>query len=212
MCHFSGNGPDLPGSYGRTRGGDWPSLPVSGRNVGVLVRRWDIGYPKPNELLTTSCVTPKWSLEVSLSLFQDKLNLKEFDDPMNMEGDRVLKPYSAPSDFIDKLVVNFENFLEEVSTEELGKGQENILKEEKNEYVTSPYWPYHHPISTEIPQRKPQHSGIPEGTSSETKEQLSSVQSLGSEHLREEGEPNPYLKNSVMTREFVTSEKPQDEA
>uniref|UniRef100_A0A452TW10 Interleukin-31 receptor subunit alpha n=1 Tax=Ursus maritimus TaxID=29073 RepID=A0A452TW10_URSMA len=79
------------------------------KNVGGL----------PNELLTTSCV--------------DKLNLKEFDDPMNMEGDGALKPYSAPSDFIDKLVVNFENFLEEVSTEELGKGQENILKDEKNE-------------------------------------------------------------------------------
>uniref|UniRef100_A0A452TW16 Interleukin-31 receptor subunit alpha n=1 Tax=Ursus maritimus TaxID=29073 RepID=A0A452TW16_URSMA len=158
------------------------------KNVGGL----------PNELLTTSCV--------------DKLNLKEFDDPMNMEGDGALKPYSAPSDFIDKLVVNFENFLEEVSTEELGKGQENILKDEKNEYVTSPYWPYRPPISTEIPQRKPQHSGIPEGTSSETKEQLSSVQSLRPEHLCEEGEPNPYLKNSVMTREFVTSEKPQDEA
>lgn len=152
---------------------------------------------------------------MSLSLFQDKLNLKEFDDPVNTEEDRVLKPYSAPSDFIDKLVVNFENFLEEVSPEELGKGQENILREEKNEYMTSPYWPYRPPISTEIPWRKSQQlcSRILEGTCSETKEQpLSSVPSLGPEHLCEEGEPNPYLKNSVTTREFVTPEKPQDEA
>lgn len=126
-----------------------------------------------------------------------------------MEEDRVLKPCYAPSDLIDKLVVNFENFLEEVSTEELGKGQENILREEKNEYVTSPYRPYCPPISTEIPQSKSQQlcSRIPEGILLESKEQIfSSVQNLGPDHLCE-GEPNPYLKNSVTTREFLTSEK-----
>ncbi|XP_029797067.1 interleukin-31 receptor subunit alpha [Suricata suricatta] len=66
--------------------------------------------------------------------FKDKLNLKESEDPVNMEEERVLKPCFAPSDLIDKLVVNFGNFLEEVSTEELGKGQENILREEKNDF------------------------------------------------------------------------------
>ncbi|XP_032259447.1 interleukin-31 receptor subunit alpha [Phoca vitulina] len=178
------------------------------------------GLKKPNKLKHLCWPDVPNPAESSIATwrgddFKDKLNLKEFDDPVNTEEDRVLKPYSAPSDFIDKLVVNFENFLEEVSPEELGKGQENILREEKNEYMTSPYWPYRPPISTEIPWRKSQQlcSRILEGTCSETKEQpLSSVPSLGPEHLCEEGEPNPYLKNSVTTREFVTSEKPQDEA
>lgn len=136
--------------------------------------------------------------------------MKESDDPVNMEEDRVLKPYSSPRDLIDKLVVNFENFLEDVSTEELEKGQENILREEKNEYVTSPYRPYCPPISTEIPQRKSQElcSRIPEGICLETTAQLlSSVPNLGPDRICEEGEPNPYLKNSVTTREFLTSEK-----
>ncbi|XP_022373744.1 interleukin-31 receptor subunit alpha [Enhydra lutris kenyoni] len=178
------------------------------------------GLKKPNKLKHLCWPDVPNPAESSIATwrgddFEDKLNLKEFDDPVNTEEDRVLKSYSAPSDFIDKLVVNFENFLEEVSTEEIGKDQESILREEKNKYVTSPYWPYRPPTSTEIPQRKPQQlcSRIPEGTCLETKEQLlSSVQSLGPEHLCEEGEPNPYLKNSVTTREFVTCEKPQDEA
>uniref|UniRef100_A0A8I3PWN8 Interleukin-31 receptor subunit alpha n=1 Tax=Canis lupus familiaris TaxID=9615 RepID=A0A8I3PWN8_CANLF len=169
------------------------------------------GLKKPNKLKHLCWPDVPNPAESSIATwrgddFKDKLNLKESDDPVNMEEDQVLKPYSAPTDFIDKLVVNFENFLEEVSTEELGKSQENILKEEKNKHVTSPYCLHHPPISTEIPQRKPQQlcSRIPEGTCSETKEQLfSSVQSLGPDHLCEEGEPNPYLKNSVTTREFV---------
>ncbi|EPY78925.1 interleukin-31 receptor subunit alpha [Camelus ferus] len=61
-----------------------------------------------------------------------KLNLKEFDDSVNTE-DRILKPRSASSDLIDKLVVNFETLLEEVSTEERGKGQESIWGGEENE-------------------------------------------------------------------------------
>ena len=159
---------------------------------------------------------------MSLSLFQDKLNVKEFDDSVNMEEERILKPCSVPSDLIDKLVVDFENFLEEFSTEEPGKGQENILGGEKNEYVTSPYRPYcptgkhfkELPLATEIPSRKSQYlsSGVPEGTSSEDKEQLlSSASSLGLDHLCEEGAPNPYLKNSVTTREFLVPEKLPDQ-
>ncbi|CAK6444085.1 unnamed protein product [Pipistrellus nathusii] len=62
---------------------------------------------------------------------------KEVDDALSTE-DSALKP----SDLIDKLAVNFENFLEEVSTEEAGKGQESMLGGDTNEYVTSPFRPY----------------------------------------------------------------------
>ena len=55
--------------------------------------------------------------------------------------DVVLKPCPVPADLIDKLVVNFENFLEVVLTEEAGKGQASILGGEANEYVTSPSRP-----------------------------------------------------------------------
>lgn len=158
---------------------------------------------------------------MSLSLFQDKLNLNEFDDSLNTEEDRILKLRSAPKDFIDKLVVNFENFLEDVSTEESGKAQENILAGEKNEYVTSPYRPYcapgesfvEPPISTEIPYRKFQHpySGMLEETFSEAEELVYSAQSLGPDDVCEEGAPTPYLKNSVVSREFLMSEKLPDQ-
>nr|XP_019598518.1 PREDICTED: interleukin-31 receptor subunit alpha [Rhinolophus sinicus] len=153
--------------------------------------------------------------------FKDKLNLNEFDDSLNMEEDRILKLRSAPKDFIDKLVVNFENFLEDVSTEESGKSQENILAGEKNEYVTSPYRPYcppgesfvEPPISTEIPYRKFQHpySGMLEETFSEAEELVYSAQSLGPDDVCEEGAPTPYLKNSVVSREFLMSEKLPDQ-
>ncbi|XP_036166016.1 interleukin-31 receptor subunit alpha [Myotis myotis] len=72
---------------------------------------------------------------------KDKLHLREVDDAVSTE-DRILKPGAAPSDLIDKLAVNFENFLEEVSAEEAEKGQENILGGDKNEYVISPFRPY----------------------------------------------------------------------
>ncbi|XP_015418099.1 PREDICTED: interleukin-31 receptor subunit alpha [Myotis davidii] len=71
----------------------------------------------------------------------DKLHLREVDDAVSTE-DRILKPWAAPSDLIDKLAVNFEYFLEEVSAEEAEKGQENILGGDKNEYVISPFRPY----------------------------------------------------------------------
>lgn len=159
---------------------------------------------------------------VSLSLFQDKLNRNGIDDSLNMEGDRILKPCSAPRDLIDKLVVNFENFLEEVSTEESGKGQENILGGEENEYVTSPYRPYcshrktftEPPISTEAAPRKPQClcSGMPGGLCSEAGERpLPSAQSSGPDLLCEDSTPNPYLKNTLATREFLPSEPLPDQ-
>ncbi|GAB5566881.1 interleukin-6 receptor subunit beta isoform X1 [Prionailurus iriomotensis] len=188
---------------------------VGGGLLILIILSVAYGLKKPNRLKHLCWPDVPNPAESSIATwrgddFKDKINLKESDDPVNTEEDRVLKPYSSPRDLIDKLVVNFENFLEDVSTEELGKGQENILREEKNEYVTSPYQPYCPPISTEIPQRKSQQlcSRIPEGICLETTEQLlSSVPNLGPDRICEEGEPNPYLKNSVTTREFLTSEK-----
>nr|XP_012631126.1 interleukin-31 receptor subunit alpha isoform X3 [Microcebus murinus] len=181
------------------------------------------GLKKPNKLTHLCWPNVPNPAESSIATwrgddFKDKLNLKEFDDSVNLEEDRILKPYSTPSDLIDKLVVNFENFLEDVSIEETGKSQENILGGEKNEYMTSPYRTEYAPgksfeeslVSTEIPPRKSQHPCLrmPEGTYSEAKEQLLfSSPSLGPDYFGEEGAPNPYLKNSVTTREFLVSER-----
>lgn len=154
---------------------------------------------------------------VSLFLFQKKPNLKVFDDSVSTE-DSILKSYCAPSDLTDKLVVNFENFLEEVSTEEAEKGQEHIWGGEKNEYVTSPNRPDCPPekspqVLTEVPSRRSQLSYLEmsEENFSEVEEQLlSSGESLGPDYFCEEGASNPYLKNSVTTREFLVHEKLPD--
>ncbi|XP_036878234.1 interleukin-31 receptor subunit alpha isoform X1 [Manis javanica] len=142
-----------------------------------------------------------------------KVNL-ESDVSMNAE-DWILKSCPVSSDLIDKLVVNTDNFLEEVSTEELEKSQENILGGRNNEYVTLPGCPYCLPVSKEIPPRKSQNpcSGMLEGTYLKAKDQpLSSAQNIGPDHLCEEGAPNPYLKNLVITREFLMSEKSPDKS
>ncbi|XP_012788167.2 interleukin-31 receptor subunit alpha [Sorex araneus] len=154
-------------------------------------------------------------------VFKDKLNLKEFDDPMNREEDRILKPCPIPHDLIDKLVVNFENFLEDVSVEPPRKGQENVLGGEENEYVTSPFRPYcsveksfeDYSISTKDPPTKTQLCpDMLEGSRSEVKEHFSSTQRSGPDHFSEEEAPNPYLKNSVTTREFLGSETLLDQS
>ncbi|KAG8519799.1 Interleukin-31 receptor subunit alpha, partial [Galemys pyrenaicus] len=189
---------------------------VGGGLLVLIILTVAYGLKRPNKLKHLCWPKVPDPAESSIATwcgddFKDKLNLKEFDDSVNMEEDRILKPCSAPSDLIDKLVVNFENFLEEVSTERPRKGQENILGEE-NEYVTSPYRPYcpleksfEEPLtSTE----KTQHfcSEMPGGACSEAKEQLLfSAQSLKPDHFCEEETPNPYLKNSVTTREFLVS-------
>lgn len=159
---------------------------------------------------------------MSLFLCQDKLNLKESDDSVNTE-DRILKPCSTPSDklVIDKSVVNFGNVLQEMFTDEARTGQENNLGGEKNEYVTHPFRAdcplgksfEELPVSPEIPPRKSQYlrSRMPEGTCLEAEEQLlvsgQSLESLAPDHVREAAAPNPYLKNSVTTREFLVSQK-----
>ncbi|KAM8818764.1 interleukin-31 receptor subunit alpha [Rhynchonycteris naso] len=142
---------------------------------------------------------------------KEKLHLKEYDNPMNIE-DGVLKPCPAPRDLMDKLVVNFENFLEDVSTEESGKSQDNNLGGEKNEYVASPYRPYcsptksfaELPASMEIPPRKSRSLGS--GKPKAQEQLVPPAQSVGPAGLGVEGAPNPYLKNSVTTREFLVSE------
>ncbi|KAH0502647.1 Interleukin-31 receptor subunit alpha [Microtus ochrogaster] len=135
-----------------------------------------------------------------------KSSPKESDNPGSTE-DRIRKPCSIPADLIDKLVVNFENFLEVLSAEEARKGQESILGGEANEYVTSPSRPDCPPGGSF--KRPPGNThnqclGMTEETYTEFIEQLlSSGQSPGPEPLSEERPPNPYLKNSVTTREFL---------
>ncbi|XP_033616832.1 interleukin-31 receptor subunit alpha isoform X2 [Fukomys damarensis] len=183
------------------------------------------GYHKPSKLIQLCWPDVPNPAESSIATwlgadFKSKVNLKEFDDSMNTE-DRTLKSCSAPTDLIDKLVVNFGNFLEEASIEVAGKSQENILGVEKNEYVTSPYRSDCAPVKslkeplalTEIPSRKSQHlySGMAEETCSEAKEELSSPgHSLGTDHICGDRAQNPYLKNSVTTREFLLFEKLPD--
>ena len=144
-----------------------------------------------------------------------KLPQKGFHDSATAE-DRILKPCPAPSDLIDKLVVNFGNFLEEVSSEESRKGRGNILGGEDNEYVTSPARPYCPPekssreprAATEAAPGKPQppQSRRPGGAGPGAEELLlPSAQGAGPASLLEDGAPNPYLKNSMPTREFLVS-------
>lgn len=143
--------------------------------------------------------------------------MKETGNSGNTE-DRVLKSYPVPSDLIDKLVVNFGNFLEVVSTEEAaGKGRESILGGEANQYVTSPTRPGCPPgksfkapsVLTEVASEDShsQCSGTAEEAYSEFDKQPSpSCQSPGLEPACEERAQNPYLKNSVTTREFLVHE------
>ncbi|CAO2592604.1 Interleukin-31 receptor subunit alpha [Lemmus lemmus] len=174
------------------------------------------GLKKPNRLTRLCCPDVPNPAESSLATWiRDdfkKSNPKESENPGNTE-DRILKPCSVPADLIDKLVVNFENFLEVLSTEEARKGQENILGGEANEYVTSPSRPdcplgesfKEHPATEVIPRdTHNQCLGMTEETYTEFNEQLLSAgQSPEPEPLSEEQPPNPYLKNSVTTREFL---------
>ncbi|GAB1298551.1 Interleukin-31 receptor subunit alpha [Apodemus speciosus] len=142
-----------------------------------------------------------------------KSKMKEPENSGNTE-DRILKPCPVPADLIDKLVVNFENFLEVVSTEEAGKGQESVWGGEANEYVTSPSRPDCPPgkcftepsVLTEVASED-SHSQC-SGTAEEAylefdKQPSSSCQGPGPEAPREGHAQNPYLRNSVTTREFL---------
>ncbi|XP_052598777.1 interleukin-31 receptor subunit alpha isoform X2 [Peromyscus californicus insignis] len=176
---------------------------------------------KPNRLTRLCCPDVPNPAESSLATwigdnFKGKSSPKESENSGNTEG-RVLKPCSVPTDLVDKLMVNFETFLEVVSTEEARKGQESILGGEENEYVTSPSRPdcppgksfKEPPVLTEAAPGEAYNQclGTTEETYTEFNEQLlSSGHSPEREPLCEERAPNPYLKNSVTTREFLIPE------
>ncbi|KAL6030027.1 hypothetical protein STEG23_006795, partial [Scotinomys teguina] len=181
---------------------------------------------KPNRLTRLCCPDVPNPAESSLATwtgdnFKGKSSQKESENSGNTE-DRVLKPCSVPADLVDKLMVNFENFLEVVSTEEARKGQESILGGEENEYVTSPSRPDCPPgksfkESSVLTKVTPgdtynQCLGTTDETYTEFNEQLmSSSHSPDGEPLCEEQAPNPYLKNSVTTREFLIPEHTKKE-
>ncbi|EHH26504.1 hypothetical protein EGK_16498 [Macaca mulatta] len=200
---------------------------IGGGLLILIILTVAYGLKKPNKLTHLCWPSVPNPAESSIATwrgddFKDKLNLKESDDSVNTE-DRILKPCSTPSDklVIDKSVVNFGNVLQEMFTDEARTGQENNLGGEKNEYVTHPFRPdcplgksfEELPVSPEIPPRKSQYlrSRMPEGTCLEAEEQLlvsgQSLESLAPDHVQEAAAPNPYLKNSVTTREFLVSQK-----
>ncbi|XP_045695841.1 interleukin-31 receptor subunit alpha [Phyllostomus hastatus] len=178
------------------------------------------GFRRPNKLKRLCWPQVPNPAQSSLATWrwdglQTKLPQKLFDDSVTAEG-RALKPRPAPSDLIDKLVVNFGSFLEEVSSEESGKGRENILGGENNEYVTCPARPPcppgrspgGPPTAAEAAPGKPQPggSGRQAGTGPGDSQPLPPAQGAGPARVPGEGVPNPYLKNSVTTREFLVSE------
>ncbi|XP_049625016.1 interleukin-31 receptor subunit alpha [Suncus etruscus] len=198
---------------------------VGGGLLILIILTMVYGLKKPNKLKHLCWPKVPNPAESSIAAWpggalKDKLYLKDFDDTVNTEEDRILKPCIVPQDLIDKLIVNFENFLEEVSIEPT-KDQENVLGGEENEYVYTPYRPYcpveksfeDPSILTKIPPAESLlYPEMPAGSCSESKEHLSSTQSLGPDHFSEEEAMNPYLKNSVTTREFLMSETLLDQS
>ncbi|XP_006891605.1 PREDICTED: interleukin-31 receptor subunit alpha [Elephantulus edwardii] len=183
------------------------------------------GLKKPNKLKHHCWPVIPNPAESSIAMWRgdgskNKLALKEaqLDSVTNTDVDKILK---LQYELSDELMVNSERLLVDVCIEESLKHQKNI-EGEKNEYVTSPYMLSSSPrksllevpTSAEIPPRKAESlsEGTPPATCSDTKEQLlASGQSLTPAHLCEETAPNPYLKNSVTTREFLTSGKLADQ-
>ncbi|XP_021064198.1 interleukin-31 receptor subunit alpha isoform X2 [Mus pahari] len=196
---------------------------VGGGLLLLSIKTVTFGLRKPNRLTHLCCPDVPNPAESSLATWLrddfKKSNMKETENPENTE-DRVPKPCPVSADLIDKLVVNFENFLEVVLTEEAGKGQVSILGGEANEYVTSPSRPDGPPgksfkepsVLTEVasedsPSPFPQTSGMAEEAYSELARQpSSSCQNPGLAPSGEEQAQNPYLKNSVTTREFLVHE------
>nr|AAM27959.1 gp130-like monocyte receptor [Mus musculus]ASY04965.1 interleukin 31 receptor A [Mus musculus] len=193
---------------------------VGGGLLLLSIKTVTFGLRKPNRLTPLCCPDVPNPAESSLATWLGdgfkKSNMKETGNSGNTE-DVVLKPCPVPADLIDKLVVNFENFLEVVLTEEAGKGQASILGGEANEYVTSPSRPDGPPgksfkepsILTEVASED-SHSTCSrmadEAYSELARQPSSSCQSPGLSPPREDQAQNPYLKNSVTTREFLVHE------
>ncbi|XP_007518971.2 interleukin-31 receptor subunit alpha [Erinaceus europaeus] len=202
------------------------SFLVGGGLLILIILVVAYGLRKPNKLKLLCWPSIPNPAKSSVAIWpsndsKNKLNLKEFGDSMSTEDDKTLKS-SAASDLIDKLVVNYENFLEEVSIEESRKGQEVVLGGEENKYVTFPSGPTCQlektfeevPVSTDRPPGKSSLCSVmSEESYLESEEQfLSSAPSLNQDYFCEEDVPNPYLKNSVTTREFLMSENSPDQS
>nr|XP_021489294.1 interleukin-31 receptor subunit alpha [Meriones unguiculatus] len=194
---------------------------VGGGLLLLSIKMVTLGLKKSNRFTRLCCPEVPNPAESSLATwlkddFKGKSNLKESKTTGNTE-DRALKPSLVPADLIDKLVVSFENFLEVVSTEEAGKGQESPWGGEENEYVASPSRPAS-PPGKSFQEPSPLTEAVsgdshrrPLGTVEETDSEFSkplpsSGQSPGCEPPGEEQALNPYLKNSVTTREFLVHE------
>ncbi|XP_020852952.1 interleukin-31 receptor subunit alpha isoform X2 [Phascolarctos cinereus] len=196
--------------------------------LGILVMVYRLTKPKLKRLVCPEIPNPAKSNVVLWrgDNFKSKLHLGEVQlhGKMKAVDERILKPYlSSSGDLIDKLVVDFENFLDkaEVHRVEMMKMQENILSGEKK-YVNSPYNFYSPsgkvfqglPSSALIPLEETQEQ-CSERPDEETKDSFflpPNASGILEPELQpwEEAGLNPYLKNSVTTREFLNSEKFSD--
>ncbi|XP_043834322.1 interleukin-31 receptor subunit alpha [Dromiciops gliroides] len=196
--------------------------------LGILVMVCGLTKPKLKRLVCPEIPNPAQSNVVLWhgDNFKSKLHLGEvqFHGKMKAIDERIPKPYfSSSGDLIDKLVVDFENFLDktEVHRVELLKMKENILGGEEK-YVNSPrnfYSP-----SGKVFQGLPSSALISLQGTQEQSSERPDKEAKGRPFQRpsaggilepeqqpwEEAGLNPYLKNSVTTREFLTSEKFSD--
>ncbi|XP_072461713.1 interleukin-31 receptor subunit alpha [Notamacropus eugenii] len=188
----------------------------------ILVMVCNLAKPKLKRLVCPEIPNPAKSKVVLWhgDSFKSKLHLGEvqFHDKMKAEDERILKPYLLSSgDLIDKLVVDFENFLDktEVHRVEMMKMQENILSGEKK-YVNSTcnfYSPSGQVFQGLPPSTLISLEGTQEQCSESSDEEAKNRPSQRPSGILEpEQQPweeaglNPYLKNSVTTREFLTSD------
>ncbi|XP_027719278.1 interleukin-31 receptor subunit alpha isoform X2 [Vombatus ursinus] len=194
--------------------------------LGILVMVYSLTKPKFKRLVCPEIPNPAKSNVVLWhgDNFKSKLHLGEvqFHGKMMAVDERIPKPcLSSSGDLIDKLVVDFENFLDkaEVHRVEMMKMPENILSGENKEYVNStcnfysPSGKVFQGLSSSalIPLEETEEQ-CSERPDEETKDK-SCQRPNASGILEPEQQPweevglNPYLKNSVTTREFLTSEK-----
>ncbi|XP_036134695.1 interleukin-31 receptor subunit alpha [Molossus molossus] len=189
---------------------------VGGGLLALTILTAAFGLKRPNKLRRLCCPDVPNPAESSIAMWRGD-DLKSVltlntDASVSSEEDRILKPGAAPRDLVDKLVVNFENFLDEVPTGAPGKGQESVPGGEENEYVTSPYRPYWAPGDSPVGPAQRLCPGRPEGSGPAAGQQLPrSAPGPGPGQAGEEGPQTLYLKNSVTTREFLVSANPPDQ-
>ncbi|XP_068952590.1 interleukin-31 receptor subunit alpha isoform X2 [Petaurus breviceps papuanus] len=192
--------------------------------LGILIVVCCLTKPKLKRLVCPEIPNPAKSNVVLWNgdNFKSKLYFGEvqFHGKMKAVDERIPKPYlSSSGDLIDKLVVDFETFLDktEVHRVEMMKMQENILSGERKKYVNSSY-NFYSP-SGKVFQGLPPSAlislkGTQEPSSERSDEEAKDRPSQRPSGILEpEQQPweevglNPYLKNSVTTREFLSSEK-----